>query len=312
MKKKITFIALALILAFVLYATLVKRVYTKEINVNVPISIIHQEISALDNIARWYYPFAGADTINNKIIFADKLAYDSTTLELTKVTGLSSWYRVTENGKTEDIVFGIAADTANTAKISLHYESTLWNKLFGNNSIKLNAEKNLLNLNDYFHDTKKMYGYQIEFAQVTDTAFLFTSKVVANVNKKTAFKNLFESMIEEAKKKDLGYTGVRIFYTSPFGNDSTHLFTSIGISNTRDVGFSGEFSLKKMPLNGRLLTAYYQGSFAEVNKVITALDQFETDNSMTKMAIPFVKLITDGIEFDDSQIIQAKAFYPVF
>jgi hypothetical protein len=30
------------------------------------------------------------------------------------------------------------------------------------------------------------------------------------------------------------------------------------------------------------------------------------------MAIPFIKLITEGIEFDDSQIIQANALYPVY
>jgi len=312
MKNKIPIITLVLLTAFVLYATLVKRVHEEEIKVDTAISIIHQEISSLHNIARLYLPFSGADTISTKIVLTNKLEYDNNSLKLTKVTGLSAWYQVTENNKPEDIVFSLAADTGHSTKISLHYESTLWNKFFGKNNVIVNAQKSLQNLKDYFADTKKMYGYQIEIASVTDTAFLFTSKVVATANKKTAFKALFESLIKEAKEKELGYTGVRIFYYSPFGDDSTHLFTSIGISNTKGVGFTGEYSLKKMPFNGRLLTAFYQGSFGDVHKVVNALNQFQNDNRMTIMAIPFIKLITDGIEFEDSQIIQAKVFYPVF
>jgi hypothetical protein len=57
---------------------------------------------------------------------------------------------------------------------------------------------------------------------------------------------------------------------------------------------------------------YYQGSFADAITPLNILARFETDNGMKSMAIPFVKLITEGIEFDDAQIIQANALYPVY
>ena len=63
---------------------------------------------------------------------------------------------------------------------------------------------------------------------------------------------------------------------------------------------------------GRLLKSYYQGSFSNVVSSLDALAQYKTDNGMNSMAIPFIKLITEGIEFDDSQIIQANALYPVY
>ena len=66
-----------------------------------------------------------------------------------------------------------------------------------------------------------------------------------------------------------------------------------------------------MPAKGHLLTAFYQGRFGDVNNVMAALEQFKSDNKMTTMAIPFIKLITEGIDFDDSQIIQAKAYAPI-
>ena len=312
MKKRVTVIIICLFTSFMIYAIFVTHVYHREIKVNVSVSLATQQFSSLRNISRWYLPFASADTLNFKIIRKDKLDYANQTLRLSKLTGLSAWFEVGEKAQSRTVLFSVAADTAGTSVFSLQYESSLWNKLFPGNSIIENAEKSLQSLKDYFADTKKMYGYQMEMTTVTDTAFLFTSKVVAGNTKKEAFNQSFSSLIQYAKEKEMGYTGVRIFYISPFGNDSIHLFTSIGITNIRGGGLNETFSLKKMPFKGRLLSAYYQGSFSNLNSVISAMNQFKSDNGLTTMAIPFVKLITSGVEFDDFQVIQAKAFFPVF
>ena len=310
MKKKVLLILILAFTAFLFYAIFITRVFKKEINISQPIDLINKQVSSIGNISKWYLPFATGDTSNFKIS-RDKIEYSNTTLSITKHVGLNIWYDVAENKKSTTILFSVLADTGRSSKIVLSYESTLWNKIFNRNSIIKTAEESLNNLKEYFADSKKMYGYEMEVIDVTDTAFLFTSKVVAKAIKREAFKNLFESLLNYATDKNLGYTGVRIFYTSDYGNDSIHLFTSIGISNTKDVPLDGTFSLKKMPYKGHLLTAYYQGNFDNVNKAISALGQFKTDNNMTSMAIPFVKLISEGIYFEDNQIIQAKACYPI-
>lgn len=310
MKKKILFALISVFTAFILYATLVTNVYQKEIKIGAAISLVTKQVSSLNNIANWYLPFATADTSNLKI-GEDKIEYNNASLSIDKHIDLSIWFKVAEDQKSQQIVFSVLADTGGVSKVILNYESTLWKKIFGTSTVVKNAEASLNNLKEYFADPKKMYGYEMEIIALTDTAFLFTSKVVATSIKKETFKQLYESLINYAGEKDLGYTGVRIFYTSPYGNDSIHLFTSIGISNTKDVPLEGIFSLKKMPYKGNLLTAYYQGNFDNVNHAIAALGQFKLDNNMTSMAIPFVKLITEGIYFDDKQIIQAKACYPI-
>lgn len=309
MKKRIPLILFLLVAAFIAYAIFVTKVYQKEIKIFAPISLVNKHISSLNYIARWYMPFTSADTSNLKIT-RDKIEYDKASLSVSKHVNLSIWYEVAEDNKPQTVVFSVLADTGKSSKVILSYESTLWNKISGNTVIR-NAEASLKNLKEYFADMKKMYGYEMEITAVTDTAFLFTSKVVANSARKEAFKNLYESLIQEAKEKDLDYNGVRIFYTSAFGDDSTHLFTSIGINNSQNVPLTGNFSLKKMPYNGRLLTTYYQGSFNKVSKALDALGQFKADNSLTTMAIPFVKLISEGIYFEDNQIIQAKVHYPI-
>ncbi len=312
MKKKIGFIFTALIIAFAIYATLFTSIYSKAIMIKMPVSRVQKEISSISSISKWYMPFAISDTAIIKITGNNKLQYNTDSLLITSITGLTANYLVSEKDISKNIVFNIIADTAGHSKVVLSYRSSLWNKWTGNNPIIANAEKSLIQLKDYFEDTKKMYGYEMEVVELTDTTFLFTSKVVSNSSKKAALKSTYESLIRYAREKDMNYTDTKIFYASPFGNDSTHLFMSIGITNTANASFSGEYTLKKMPYKGHLLSAYYQGSFGNVNKVINAMERFKADNEMTTMAIPFIKFISENVDFDDNQIIQARAYYPVF
>ena len=301
-----------LLSACIIYATLFKTVHYKEIKINAAVSVIHREISSLNKIANWYLPFATADTSTSKIIKKEGLEFENSSLKITSVIGYSVQYKVAENKNFKEIFFNVMPDTGHYSKVTATYTATLWQHIFNSNKIIQQTEKSLENLKDYIGDAKKMYGYDVEMTSVTDTTFLFSSKVVSKLEKKAAFKTLYESLIKFAKVKNLGYNGVRIFYMLPYGKDSIHLFNSIGITNTNDVPFTGPFILKRMPYMGKLLMSYYQGSFANTITPLNALAQYETDNDMKSMAIPFIKLITEGIEFDDSQIIQAKALYPVY
>ncbi|MFM6926272.1 MAG: hypothetical protein ACKOU7_12275 [Ferruginibacter sp.] len=311
-KKSITLTAFMLAGAFIIYATFFKSGYQKEITISASVPVIHREISSLNKIARWFLPFAGADTSTSKLIKSGKLEFDNISLKISNIVGYSTRYEVSENNHAKQLLFNVMPDTGHNSKVTVNYTATLWQQLFNSDKIISNTIKSLENLKDYLGDSKKMYGYEVEMTSVTDTAFLFSSQVVPALEKKAAFKNLYGSLIQFAESMNLGYNGVRIFYMLPYGKDSMHLFTSIGISNTENAPLTGPFILKRMPYMGRLLKTYYQGGFGNVISSLDALNQYKSDNQMNSMAIPFIKLISEGIEFDDSQIIQANALYPVY
>ena len=311
-RKSITLTILILLGISIAYATLFKTVHHKEVIINASVPVIHREISSLKRIAQWFLPYAEAIADSNKIIQQERLEYENNSLKITNVVGYSAQYVVTENKNSKQIVLNVMPDTAHYSKVTVSYTATLWQQLFNSDKIIQQTEKSLESLKDYMGDAKKMYGYEVEMTSVTDTAFLFSSKIVSKKEKKVAFKNLYQSLINYAEINNFGYNGVRIFYMLPYGKDSIQLFNSIGISNTENVPYTGPFLLKRMPYMGKLLMSYYQGSFDNVITPLNALSQYETDNDMKSMAIPFIKLITEGIEFDDSQIIQAKALYPVY
>ena len=91
-----------------------------------------------------------------------------------------------------------------------------------------------------------------------------------------------------------------------------HLYASIGItSNIENIPLAGQFALRRMPYQRNLIIADYEGPFGKINELFTAMEQYRTDNSMTSMAIPFIKFTTDSIDFDDTKIIKVKGFFPV-
>lgn len=310
--KWMLFAVLLAIAGFAIYAAFIKKVYTKEIHIPEPFTKIGPQLSDVKNIAKWYMPFASNDTGSFKFTKGNKVVMGNTSLTLSKIDVGGNWYEITEQNDKQPIVFSLYADTGRTSKVVLQYENTLLGEWTRKNNIINNARQSLENLKDYFAESKKMYGYTIEVTRVTDTAFLFTSQIVSNTNKKETLKMLYEKLIQTAKEKNNGYNGTRVFYSSPFGKDSIHLFVGIGITQTENINMAGEVTLKRMPYNMNLLVTFYQGSFNKISTAINALEQFKADNNLVSVAIPFVKFITEGTDFSDEQVIQATACYPIF
>ena len=312
MRKRTAFILLIFFTAFLLYATLATKEYHKEITIKASLLKIHNQLSYIDYIANWYIPFADADSSRVKITGKEKITRDNAALNIIKLEGLSSLFKIIENGTSKEVLFSLNGNTETSQVVRLSYKNTLWNKLFVKNSIINDAEKSLQHLKDYIEDTKTAYGYKIEITEVTDTTFLFTSKVVANNEKKETLKKLYETLIHYANEKDAGYKGVRILYLIPMGKDSIRLSASIGITkHTEQMPLDGDISLRRMPYKRNLIVAGYEGRFGKIDNLFAAMEQYRTDNNLTSMAIPFVKFEMDSIAFDDSEIIKAKGYFPV-
>ena len=162
MKKKILFVLFILLSLFILYAAFVSHIYHKEIKINASVQLIHQEISSLDKIARWFMPFASADTGTDKIIKQEKLEFDNTVLKITNITGYSTTYQVAENKKSETILYDVMPDTGHYSKVILTYKTTLWKELFNSGKTVQNAKKSLEDGKDAFKLGKQEYDIVLE------------------------------------------------------------------------------------------------------------------------------------------------------
>ncbi|HRG25707.1 MAG TPA: hypothetical protein PLL23_15000 [Chitinophagaceae bacterium] len=274
-----------------------KQTFREQVEINYAILKTGEQLRSKDQVQRWYLSSSG----------------ESDSLSVSEQTPFSARITARFQGKEKAFRFSINGDTLNAqlSNVTLSYENTYFGHWFGKNPLIRDARKSLQNLKAYMEDSKRFYGYEIQLVKVEDTAFLFKSVSVPLATKREATRKLFDELIAYAASKDAGYNGVRIFYSLK-GEKDIKLFASIGVTNAMDPDPATGIEYKKMPLGKNLLVANYQGTLNEVDKAYRALDRFKSDHNFTSMAIPFQKILSDGYDFSDEQIVQLKIFSPVF
>lgn len=285
-------------------------------SVKVPYSMFKsgEQINNAYSLVKWFSPYTQKDTTriqkgnNTQLISAE--GYNT---EISNITMHSSLLKV--NYKNNKKIFALSTVTDSselgTSIITLTYHSSLFNKWFNKSVVEKNAERSLDNLKDYMTDTRRFYGFEIQIVPVEDTIFLFSRTTVPLTQRREATRKIFEKLINYAEKNSAGYNGSRLYYTLPSNTDIT-IFASIGVSNIIEVPEDSDIQFKRMPFNKNLVATTYQGAFSKSEKAFRALESFITDHSMTSMAIPFQKFLSDGYDFADDQVVQLKVYYPVF
>lgn len=273
-----------------------------------------EQLTNARNLVRWYEPFLPADT-SGIVKSNDKQLVRSGdySAEINNTTMYSTLLTAGYKNSKKEFALNAFTDTtaSSSSTVTLVYYTNLFHQWFSKPVLEKNAEKSLENLREYMTDTRRFYGFEIQMVPVEDTVFLFSRVTVPLAERKEATKKLFEKLIAAAEKWNAAYNGTRIYYSQKTDTDIT-LFASIGITNLVDIPANSDIELKRMPFRKNLLVANYQGAFGQSNKAIRALEAFITDHSLTNVAIPFQKFMSDGYEFDDDQVVQLKIYYPVF
>lgn len=256
-----------------------------------------EQFSSVDKVKNWYrFPEGSQDSIALREQTPVQLLMDIIN------PGSKNTFRFTINGDTADIYRSL---------VTLQYPTTLFNKLTGETAPVKLARKNLAGLKEYMEDTRRFYGYEMQLVKVEDTAFLFRTVVVPAAEKRAGTRKVFDELIGFAATADAGYNGVRICYYVP-GDEEVRIFAGVGVTRMVDPPLSTGIEYKRMPYGKNLLVASYQGTLEDVTKVYRAMEQFKNDHNMTSMAIPFQKILSDGYDFSDDQVVQLKVYFPVF
>lgn len=285
---------LGLVAAFIGFRN---KTFREQVQINYPLLKTGEQLRSAEQVKRWYLTASG----------------ENDTLSVSEQTPFSARIIARNKGNEKAFRFSIDGDTLNAqlSYVTLSYEQTLFQHWFSKEPLVQDARKSLQNLKAYMEDSKRFYGYDIQLVKVEDTAFLFKSVTVPLEMKREATRKLFDELIAFANTTDAGYNGIRIFYSLK-GEKDIKLFVSIGVTKAIEPDAASGIEYKKMPLGKNLLVANYQGSLSEVYKAYQAIDRFKSDHNFTSMAIPFQKILSDGYDFDENQLVQLKVCYPVF
>ena len=306
---------LALISAAVIIFLLVFKKTVETYSIEVPFAVVKAVDHFRDphKMSKWMQPFASVSE-NKLVINPQEIILGKDTLQILQNGFIDLRFRRADGKDT----FGYSIDAdgevdqPNLTKFTLSYNTTPWKKLTEKNPLVQESFRNMDAFAAYMKDPVKVYGYNIREVLVTDTSFLFATRTVPNSKFASETKLLFDMLIAEAKKRDAGYNGVRIFNWQDIGDGTTSLFAGIGVTKKIDTNDNDVVSYKMMPYQKKLLIADYEGPYKDVMKVYAAMEEYKEDNKRVSMAIPFHKYISDGYGFADTQVVKMRVSFPVF
>ncbi|HSF46194.1 MAG TPA: hypothetical protein VLA58_09290 [Chitinophagaceae bacterium] len=310
MKRIIPLIAVIAILGFAGFALTSQTEEMKTVKVDLPALKAMEYFSDSAKMNVWMVPF----TTSPVAFRNDKMVHGPDTLTLIKLSFLQADFRRSSPDGSFDFSVSVVPDkdSAHQSYFVINYNTTKWAAMFGNNQFAKDAMASLDSLKVYLNNPEKLYGYKIKRELVEDTSFLFASKKIHRRDFAAESKAIYDMLIEEAKKRDAGYNGVRIFHFLDESDSTRTIYASIGITKRLELKDGEKVSYKLMPYQKNLLTLDFEGPYSDIPKAYTALEKFRVDYRYVTMAIPFHKYLDSGYGFPESKMVRMKVCYPVF
>ena len=287
----------------------------ESVSINHTLFKISEQFQTGTALSSWYLPFAQLETV--RTLHENKREPIVTYGENQITTSPESPFDINvvcKNGKDQEkFLFTIRSkgekDTASV--VSLHYNTTYLGKWFTKNKQRETASESLKNLKDFMEDTKRFYGFEIVATKVEDTSYFFMTRTVTKGLEWQTLGKLMEELLAIAEKKEAGHNGVKIFYMLPEEKE-VKVFASIGVTKQVFPTSTDIFEYKRMPFGKNLLMSSYQGKMKEAFKVLKAHERFKNDRTLVSMAIPFQRILSDGLYFKEDDWVQLKIYSPVF
>ena len=296
MKSKLKFLVIGLVLLLAVIFAVVPAEKELVVKVPLPIERVMMEFEQMDKINQWYTP-------KNEQGYA---------LTIEKANPFEFIFVHTKENKTTPLHFVVSPDTTDSKLTKIVYRYEQSRLPIPGDDLAEAAATALSELGEKLKTTTYVYGYNILTTTVTDSSFLFQSKVVAKANEADETKKIFDELIAYAEKRNAGYNGVRIFYTQRISKEEIALFASVGVDNYTPTGPNEKIQYKMMPYGKKLLIMDYEGPYGKSKELFSVLEDYKRYNTLVSMAIPFIKYISPGYGFADSQVVKVRVSYPVF
>jgi hypothetical protein len=296
MKNKMKWLVIGIVFLLALIYAVVPEQKEMVVKVSLPLERVMMEFEQMEKIKQWYTPQKS----------------EAYTITVEKANPFEFIFIHTKDGKTTPLHFVVSPDTADAKLTKIVYQYEQSHLPIPGDDLAESAAASISQLGEKLNITTYVYGHKILTTTVTDSSFLFQSRVVAKSNEVDETKKIFDELIAYAEKRNAGYNGVRIFYTQRVSKEEVALFASVGVNNYTPTGPDEKIQYKMMPYGKKLLILDYEGPYGKSKELFTVLEDYKRYNSMVSMAIPFLKLMSPGYGFADSQVVKVRVSYPVF
>lgn len=307
MKKVLYILVPILFFLIISYLLPTQKPTTETISVSMPVDAITRVVTNQKDWAKW---FPGTK-VNDSVY-----TYYESPITIHKV--LMNGFKATmvNKGVEVDLDFSFMADynaktsfTLNTV-MKITYNPLLRFKQFLSlNSVENDCKRLLYQMQDYFSDVKKVYGFPIEMQKVPNSSYVSTKQTYDHEPTTDEIYALIDEVnefIDGVEVKIMNYPILNVFK-----EDASSYTAMVAVATERDIPSNGKFMLKNMML-GNIVVCEVIGDKNVIQKCNEAVKNYVQDHRKTSPAISFERLITNRRTIQDSTKWRTTINYPVF
>lgn len=306
--KKVLYILFPILFFLIIsYLLPTQKPTTETISVSMPVDAITRVVTNQKDWAKW---FPGTK-VNDSVY-----TYYESPITIHKV--LMNGFKATmvNKGVEVDLDFSFMADynaktsfTLNTV-MKITYNPLLRFKQFLSlNSVENDCKRLLYQMQDYFSDVKKVYGFPIEMQKVPNSSYVSTKQTYDHEPTTDEIYALIDEVnefIDGVEVKIMNYPILNVFK-----EDSSSYTAMVAVATERDIPSIGKFMLKNMML-GNIVVCEVIGDKNVIRECNEAVKNYVQDHRKTSPAISFERLITNRRTVQDSTKWRTTINYPVF
>ncbi len=307
MKKGLYILIPVLVFLIVSYLLPSEKPTTETVTVPMPVDAVTRVMTNQKDWAKWF-----PGTKQNDSTYT----YYESPITIHKV--LMNGFKATlvNKGMEVDIDFSFIADhnatTSFTLKtvMKLSYNPLLRFKQFLSlNAVENDSKRLLYQIQDYFSDVSKVYGYPIQMQKVPNSSYVSTKQTYDHeptTDEIYALLDEVNEFIAGVEVKIVNYPILNVYK-----EDSASYTAMVAVATERDIPSSGKFLLKNMML-GNIVVCEVTGDKTVIAKCNEAVKNYVQDHRKTSPAISFERLITNRRTIRDSTVWRTTINYPVF
>lgn len=307
MKKGLYILVPILLFVAISYLLPSQKATTETVTVRMPVDAITRVVTNQQEWDKWF----PGEKLNNSTY-----TYYESPITIHKV--LMNGFKATmlNKGMEVDLDFAFMADhnaqtsfTLNTV-MKLSYNPFLRFKQFLSlNGVENDSKRLLYQIQDYFSDVARVYGYPIQMQKVPNSSYVSTKQTYdhePNTDEIYALLDEVNDFIAGVEVKIVNFPIINIFK-----EDSASYTAMVAVATERDIPSNGKFMLKNMML-GNIVVCEVTGDKTVIQKCTEAVKNYVQDHRKTTPAISFERLITNRRTIRDSTKWRTTINYPVF
>ena len=280
MKKGLYILIPVLLFLIVSYLLPSEKPTTETVTVPMPVDAVTRVISNQKDWVKWFPGNQQNDST---------YSYYESPITIHKV--LMNGFKATmiNKGMEVDIDFSFIADhnakTSFTLKtvMKLSYNPLLRFKQFLSlNSVENDSKRLLYQIQDYFSDVSKVYGYPIQMQKVPNSSYVSTKQTYDHEPTTDEIYALLDEVNDFIAGVEVKIVNYPIL--NGYTEDSTNYTAMVAVATERDIPSSGKFMLKNMML-GNIVVCEVTGDKTVIQKCNEAVKNYVQDHRKTSPAI---------------------------